>query len=301
MIVFEVPPWEEDSVIIPSYRSFGEVVCTYLSILYGKRFDSHGFFESRGSFHLPNLDSVSPTLHPTAPPHNHSPRKNLEIELNLAKFDLIRTLVNTEFSKEKFLRFLQTAGGYYYRALQVSDTQPEVAFLNLVTCGEILSNYYDYERSSLLNPEMQKILRRIESEIADGDKLVRQISNRLLYVKARYTRTILRLLNEHFFSVTESPHPHAALREEDIEKRIKAAYDLRSKYVHSGTAFGKWTSLGDGEIQGGKPVVEDKDYQKILVRSPTFMGLERIMRYCLLRFIQIEGGIYIDSHLSVSS
>lgn len=152
MIVFESPPWEEDSIIIPSYQPFGEVLCTYLSILYGKRFDSHGFFESRGTFFLPNLDSMSPTPFPSAPPNSYSPRKDLEIELNLVRFELIDALISTEYGEEKFLRFLQTAGGYYYRALQVADTQPEVAFLNLVTCGEILSNYYDYDQSTLIDP-----------------------------------------------------------------------------------------------------------------------------------------------------
>jgi len=35
--------------------------------------------------------------------------------------------------------------------------------------------------------------------------------------------------------------------------------------------------------------VHDKEFENLLVKSPTFCGLERIMRFCLLRFIHLHG------------
>lgn len=45
------------------------------------------------------------------------------------------------------------------------------------------------------------------------------------------------------------------------------------------------------DVQGGQPVVEDKDVQKMLARVPTIMGLERATRYMILRFAQTRLGL----------
>jgi len=50
------------------------------------------------------------------------------------------------------------------------------------------------------------------------------------------------------------------------------------------------------EIQIGAPVVGDVEFEKILVKAPTFFGMERIIRYSLLRFIHTHG-IHIDARL----
>lgn len=50
------------------------------------------------------------------------------------------------------------------------------------------------------------------------------------------------------------------------------------------------------EVQYGKPVVGDETFEKALAKAPTYFGLERIIRYCLLRFIHTHG-VLIDSRL----
>ncbi len=64
--------------------------------------------------------------------------------------------------------------------------------------------------------------------------------------------------------------------------------------------FGRWISLqlgGDNnEVQWGKPVIDDSELAKILIKSPTFIGMERIMRFCLLRFMHLNG-VFIDLRL----
>ena len=39
------------------------------------------------------------------------------------------------------------------------------------------------------------------------------------------------------------------------------------------------------EVIHGDPVIGDKDMQKSIKRSPTFIGLERIVRYSLIKFL----------------
>ena len=119
------------------------------------------------------------------------------------------------------------------------------------------------------------------------DKAVNQIKSRLFQIRRKYSLTLNNLLNKYFFSQTESSNKIASLSEDKIEQRIKASYDLRSRYVHTGLKFGNWiTALNQHghETIVGKPVVNDNDYQKLLMLTPTFGGLERIIRYCLLSF-----------------
>jgi len=124
-----------------------------------------------------------------------------------------------------------------------------------------------------------------------GEKKANIIRSRLYQVRKKYKLTVRRLLNDNFFIKTQAKESFAALRKEDIEASLLASYDLRSRYIHTGERFGgkirDWGHLVAERIVG-EPVVDDKDYKKILMKAPTFLGLERIMRYCLLCFIHTE-------------
>jgi hypothetical protein len=56
----EIDEPEGKSILIPNYSPFAEQVCTALSILFGKRFDNHGFLVSHQSFYVPDLGAVAP-------------------------------------------------------------------------------------------------------------------------------------------------------------------------------------------------------------------------------------------------
>jgi hypothetical protein len=40
------------------------------------------------------------------------------------------------------------------------------------------------------------------------------------------------------------------------------------------------------EVQFGTPVVGDKKLADLLATAPTYLGLERVIRYCLFRFAE---------------
>ena len=57
MLSFDVPEVPRlPGVVIPNYESAGEAVCALLSLLFGKRFDTHGVVQSHGDFRVPNLE-----------------------------------------------------------------------------------------------------------------------------------------------------------------------------------------------------------------------------------------------------
>lgn len=276
--------------IFPDYSYFGDMLCIFLSILFGKRFDNHGLLETNGLFNLPNFNNISPISLTGVGPNNHSPRKDLCIELDLDNVRLIQGLLDGSVNKE-IIDTIYTAGKFYLRSLQIFELEPEIAYIDLVTCGEILSNQIKFSEEELYDEQIKEMLTKIESNLDDGEFIAKNIKGRLFQVKRKYRLTLLKLLNDYFFTNTESKEGFLALKKEDIDKRVKASYDLRSLYVHTGVRFGHWLyphSYFLNEIQLGVPVVESKDFEKLLFKAPTYIGLERIMRFSLLRFIHLN-------------
>ncbi len=201
----------------------------------------------------------------------------------------------------KFRRFLEIAGKFYLQALQSFEKQPEIAYLNLITCGEVLSNYYKYDKDELLDSETKEILLTIKTGLDNGEKISNQIKSKLRQIKKIYIKTITNLLNNYFFENSECQDKCAKLKKENIEKNIAAAYDLRSKFLHTGAEFGNWISQNifqNQELLIGVPNIKDNKLKKYITDAPTYIGLERIMRFCLLRFMQLEGKMEIDDRLN---
>lgn len=298
VVAFETPPIEKDVVFLPDYNPTGDLICAYLAVLFGKRFDNHGPLECIGHFRVPHMQPYSSICNPILPQNNHRPRVDLGIELDISELSKIACLFDDDIS-DRFLHFFDAASRFYLQALQCFETKPETAYLHLITCGEILSNYYEYDKEDLIDEKTKIILSAIENGLEDGPEVVKQIKSRLLQVKKRFVKTILNLINDHFFSNSESYNEHTKLEKDGFERRVAAAYDLRSRYVHTGIDFGDWITmnrLDNSEVQDGTPEIEDREFASMLAKAPTYFGMERIMRYCLLRFIHFEG-VAIDSKL----
>jgi hypothetical protein len=65
--------------------------------------------------------------------------------------------------------------------------------------------------------------------------------------------------------------------------------ERRSRYVHTGCSFGGWLApRRDGleEVRYGRPILEDEALADLLQDAPTYVGLERIIRYWLIRFAE---------------
>ena len=288
--VLDIENNENDSSEVkrmPNYHYYGEMLSVSMTILFGKLFIHHGMIETNGLFSFPTDIDNSKRLHPSIEPFLNEPRKDIPIELNLVNFELISPLFKQELNINA-LKIFYTAGLFYVRSLQMIEVQPEIAFVDLVTTGEILSNFYNFPEELLYDTQTKILFDEILEYHPNPNKAINIIKNRFYQVRRKYTLTLLNLLNDHFFYESESTENFLRLTKENIEDRIKASYDLRSKYVHSGVEFGRWIYFADqlgSEIMLGEPAVDDNDYKKILVKSPTYIGLERMMRFCLLRFL----------------
>jgi hypothetical protein len=152
----------------------------------------------------------------------------------------------------------------------------------------------------LLDQQTKNLLQSIRTEHPNGEALAKQITGKLLVIKKRFVHTIVGLVDESFFNRSESTQPYGRFTQDSFDRTVGAAYDLRSKYVHTGDPFGPWISMrisgADVEVPIAQPVMANKELAKVLAKAPTLIGLERIIRYCLLRFAENNGG-YVHSVL----
>ena len=245
---------------MPNYAGFGDWVCSCLAVLFGKRFDNHGPLENGGHYSMPDLRVYGQPKARFLPQNTTSPRTDYSVPLTLGEVSRILPLILTEENVSVNEKAMGTFGGaakFYLQALQSIEHDPEVAFLHLITAGEILSNFHDYPQADLLDDDARKMLDGIRSASGDGPGLADQVAARLMMIKKRFVKTIVDLVDPTFFDRTESSEQYGALKQDTFEQKIKAAYDLRSRYVHTGVPFGSWIiSLGDmkAEVQVGKPV-----------------------------------------------
>jgi hypothetical protein len=287
MLIFRTDPADHGGVIIPNYDHVAEMVCGYLSLLFGKRFDNHGSVESSGFFNLPDLSKMEAYSSPNLPQNAASPRADAPIPLDLAEIRRLIPLLFGSPGHSEEARVFRGATKFYLQALQAVEHDVEVAYLHLITAGEILSGAVNVNPDCLLDAATRAILSRIESELRNGAHAARLVRSKLRSVKRRFIVGFENLIEPEFFNRSEATRPYSQLKQASFTRMLSAAYDLRSRYVHTGRSFGGWIAprgAGSEEVQSGKPIVDDKEYGRILAAAPTYVGLERIVRYGLLKF-----------------
>ncbi|MHA4414501.1 hypothetical protein ACX163_25515 [Bacillus cereus] len=297
VVSFYLP--HDGSVIRRNLTGFGDSICSILSLLYGKEFINHGMLESHGNYRTPNL-ALEPNEYYYLPQYNYKAREDIAIPLDLDYFKLIEPIILENEISTSFRQMISAAGKFYNRALSIYPKEPELAFLDLITSGEIISNFTEreYTDEQLYDENLLKNFGRIQS-LERGDRIVRDLKSRLFQVKRKFFYSLIEELNDSFYEYTEAIHPAGRLSKDNIEQNIKSAYDLRSLYVHTGLEFGDYIDPQKGmfnEIAIGSVESPNRNADKALSNTLTFSGLERIIRYALLRLIH-KNGIKIDSKL----
>jgi hypothetical protein len=276
--------------MIPNYEGTGDMVCSLISLLFGKRFDSHGSVESHGDFRLPRLEQFNSLCIPTLAQNNHSPRSDIVVPLDLRQVARIWPLLTPEPSDPAKIAALKGAAKFYHQALQNAEHDAEVAYLHLITAGEVLTNTHMPESPEYLDEDLRGILDQVKAKVSNGEAAAKSLASLIRQIKRRFCLTIEDLIDDPFFSTANDTADRLGLKKDDFARRIAAAYDIRSRYVHTGVSFGGWIAPRRGnvteEVRYGRPSLGDTDFSKTLQWAPTYVGLERVIRYCLLKFAE---------------
>lgn len=278
--------------VVPNYESVGHSVAAVLSVLFGKCFENHGPLEMSGSFGVPDLSQFGHPYDRRLPHNTSKPRVDYPVRLDISELRRAVPLLLGEHHDDKGRLAFLAAARFYQRALQAVEDDPEVAYLHLITAGEIIANHKPFVENEHVDKATRSALARIEREMQGGDALASMLRGKLRSVKRRFVTAIVSYLEPTFFDRSESSERFTRLTADDIEKRLGAAYDLRSKSVHTGRPFGSWIKPQhhNAEVQHGEPVVPgDRELERILYKAPTFVGLERLLRFALIGFAQELG------------
>lgn len=280
-------------VVIPDYEWVGEWMCSLLSLLYGKRFDCHGPLVSHGDFRLPRLQQFDLPCLPSLPQNEHRPRNDIAIPLDLREVSRIQPMMPARVRDQERADVLNAAAKFYHQALQNAESDAAAAYLHLISAGEILANACRPQNEDLIEDDARAILDQVRRLVPDGERAARLLAHHIRQIKRRFRSTIEDLMDERFYVVTEhSPPSIHRLNAAELTKRVSAAYDMRSRYVHRGFDFGPWVAprgFPPQEVQSGRPVVDDNELSDLLQAAPTYVGLERVIRFCLIRFAETHG------------
>lgn len=277
------------------HNTVATMVSDLASVWFGKCFDFHGAIFAQGIARLPDMNFISPI---NLAPYNHKPRSDLAIELNLDSLTPILHFLSKQEPKEEIATFW-TATRFYARALRAFETDSEAAFFHLIVALEVIASKVNVPDDYLYDEQAKQELKAIKEAL--GDKMESRVRSRYYQLRRRVAYAAKELTNDVFFDGSQA-REGMRLNRSNLEKCVKAAYDLRSKYAHAGASFGIWLAgLQGAEIQIGRPVLPDSQEElgDILANIPTFDGLERLIRFMILRFAQsIEA---IDDRLRKSN
>lgn len=292
IVAFETGKEEktEGSPVI-NWTPTGEYVASMMSLLYGKRFDSHGSVEMTGSFHVPNLETASDNCNPLRPYHGDSLRADYAVPLKLSELFRFRKIMEEKATDRRLGEAFHTATLFYSRALRAIHHSPEIAYLHLITACERMAEVAPFDERIELEAVIATALASIEAHHPDGQRIANLFRKRMRQLKRRFSALLTTHLDEAFFTRTESKSQWGHFTATSFPKAAAAAYDLRSRYVHTGASFGDWIEpqFENEERQTGKPIVEDKAMAKVLEHAPTFIGLERVTRFVMLKFAEQLG------------
>lgn len=286
-----IKEYKEENIVQHEPEFAPNMIVDLASLWFGKRFDIHGWIEHLGILFMPYGTELMPTRMAQLGGYNHKPRKDLEIPLNLEQLSIPIGLVSLSEPKSRLGAFWEAAS-FYARALRAYERDSEVAFLHLISALEIVSSQLDFSDAQLFDNEILSDLKTISEELADGTTIAQRIKSRLFQIRRRVVLSALELTNDAFFAGSESEHQPFALTKENLAMAVQAAYDVRSEYVHSGASFSVWLDplIMQNEIQVGEPVLpeSERELAKLLSKIPTFLGLERLVRFMILRFAHLK-------------
>jgi hypothetical protein len=302
IMMFRAEPYEEfeKTRLVKDYSYLAKSIIAVMSVYFGKQFDFHGIIEHAGMFNVPTMYNAIPITDVNLGAFDNHPRTNVSIDLNFTKCRPIFSIFqDTRPIDEHLFRVFVAAARLYLRALQSYHQDIENAYLDLVVCGEMISgSIKKYTEAELYDKELSDITGAMASS-GLSEKHISIIKNRIHQVKKTFKAGIKRLLNDSFFEKSDAPYPHYSLKSEQLDQALSATYDLRSDHTHNGIYFAPYARPLERSDLCMSSLSDKKLDNKYCHKALSFSGLERMIRFCLLRMLQ-NGGLELHEDLEAS-
>jgi hypothetical protein len=266
-------------------------VIALMSLFFGKRITNHGLLWLPHSWMLPDLQGVRPTSYHTLPIFSGQHFKPLVRDCDWRLLGAIELLLETLASAGSESTPIVLAARAYAESLRILPTDREIAFFRLIQAVESAASSLELHDDEKFSHDSE-LLRHFEwlekAPDARGRELAAFLRRRLYQVK----RCVWLWLERHVDGQFYADEP-GGLRADGLQQAISAAYDLRSRYVHTGERFGEWIDPAPGRCgsqetipAGFAELHENKNIRRLLARCPSYVGLERLVRYALNRELE---------------
>ncbi len=186
-------------------------------------------------------------------------------------------------------RFILSAR-LYHRAISSIDEQPDMAYLDLVSAIETLSQYHELEDlklSDLNNKKLTKLVDQVSpTELKEKIQSAILKSNR--FIKRKCVAFIFENLDESFWTDQRRP-TIGRIQKGDLPQLLERIYDQRSKTLHNGDPFPGYifynSSVGE-EISSSLGITMGEKHwnPKDFIPYPHFF--ERLVNHVLKNFLE---------------
>jgi hypothetical protein len=273
---------------IRRWKILPEDVAALLSLFYGKRILHHGFMYLPPVWGLPELQSVRPnpyyTLELYAGIHTKEPRR----EPDWREANHVARLLQQLSSASNGCKKILVAARAYADSLRLLPFDRELAYFRLIQAIESMVDSSEFTESERFSQDsaLLKHLQWLDNlDDPHGKETASFMRNRLYQVKRGVWLWLSDRVDMGFYSKETG-----ALKGDNLQRVLSAAYDLRSMYVHTGQRFGDWVDPIQGRCECYETIPEwmegtcpNKDLWKILKRAPSYLGLARLTRYALMK------------------
>jgi hypothetical protein len=261
-----------------------DLFCNLITVIFGKYFENHGYLERENMNYIPDYSNIEPLKYYYLKCFNQDERVDYNLQNNFSNLSKIEKII--ENSNKDTLHKINICCKFYNSSLKIFEKEPELSYLNLINSLEVLSSMLEFTEDELYNHDKMLCcsLKIIKDKIENADKIISFIKKRLYQIKRKIILTVLKYIDQDFLNKYEGSFDNDfyKITQNNLEKLMKKSYDLRSEYVHGGNYFGDLIfPINDNVIIEVATIPENSKYTQLL----TFMGLERIVRYCILQYI----------------
>jgi hypothetical protein len=270
------------------YGWLADQIAALLCAYYGKLIVNHGYTDWCNIFSVPQI-GFNPTVDYYLPPFNRKPRAATKLpDLSLTHSVRLLSRFMSGGEPDNLWGSVISASAFYQQALTLYSHVPHLSFTLLLSCIECLLPLGRYTDEDIYGEELMGDFFAIATKIEKGSEIVKRLKARLFQIRRKCALFVHQTLDDGFYHSSESEPNFHKPAASDIQRRIKAAYDLRSRFMHTGRSHGIWVNalkhFGE-EVVSGDPIIDDPELKKLVVSSLTLFGLERVVQYCLFRSI----------------
>lgn len=255
-----------------------------LTLFFGRRIQNHGQIRWQEIYAMPDMEGVRPNQYYGLPIYSAAHDGKLPDRPD--GWPALQSVASVVDRPMAASGALVRAAQAFAQSLTVFPLDRELGYFKLIQALETIVPRADRADGSLYSHD-QELMQHLEwlDQLGEpqGSRTARFIRGRLYQTKRAVWLWVRERVSAEFFSGEAT-----ALTADSLQQRLSAAYDLRSAYVHSGVHFGDWIDPVDGRCGVAETVplefsriCLDLDLRKLLERCPTYLGLERLVRYLL--------------------